>query len=186
MVVDVLQADIRRGRMTRCIALESPTRIGMSQPGITTRASPRDERLPQTHGRPGRRVEASTTRDQRRAVPLPQVAPVPGIRAVAPMAPIAERVRAIAAAIQMDRAEATGRTAAGAFQVQVRVRAATQIAHAPAAEDSAAAAGLQAAAVERARSAAAAEAARARPEAAVAVAGGNRSGRPDGGHPNRS
>src|SRR5580704_14301370 len=100
MVVDVLQADIRRGRTTRCIALESPTRIGMSQPGITTRASPRDERLPQTHGRPGRRVEASTTRDQGRAVPLPQVAPARRIRAVAPMAPIAERVRAIAAAIQ--------------------------------------------------------------------------------------
>ena len=190
-MADVLQADVGHGSMTRCIARESPTRIGMSPPGIITRASQRDappaDRLPQTHGRPGRGAEASTTRDPRRAVPLPQVAPAPRTRAVGPLAPIAGRVRAIAAAIQtLDRAEATRlRTAAGAFQIPVRVRAVIQVLHALAAEDSAAAAGLQAAAVHRDPSEAA-EAARARPEeavharpeeAAVAVVGGNQSGR---------
>jgi hypothetical protein len=171
MAVDVSQADVRHGRMTRCIAVESPMRIGMSQPGITTRASQPDDRPPRTHGRPGLRAEALTARG---AVPPPQVAREWRTRAVAPLAPIAGRVRVIAAAIQtLDRAAATVlRTAAGVFQVRVRVRAAFPVVHALAAEDSAAAAGLRAAVVERDRLE---EAARARLEAAVAVAGGNRS-----------
>jgi hypothetical protein len=173
-----LQADVRHGRMTRCIARESHTQIGMSRPGTIIRASQRDatpaDRVRQTQGRPGRLAEASTTRDQRHAVPLPQVAPAPRTRAVAPMASIAGRVGAMAAAIQtLDRAEATGlRVAAGAIRAQARVHAGIQVVHAPAAEDSAAAAGLQGAAVQGDRSEAAA---RARLEAAAAVAGGNQS-----------
>src|SRR5580700_1772037 len=112
MAVDVSQADVRHGRMTRCIAVESPMRIGMSQPGITTRASQPDDRPPRTHGRPGLRAEALTARG---AVPPPQVAREWRTRAVAPLAPLAGRVRVIAAAIQtLDRAAATVlRTAAG-------------------------------------------------------------------------
>src|ERR1700735_1776186 len=83
----ILRADVGLGSMTRCTAPVWVTRIGMSRPGTTTRASQRDAitagQQP-ARGRPVRRAEASL--DQQRAVPLPRIVPVLRTRAAVPLA----------------------------------------------------------------------------------------------------
>jgi hypothetical protein len=152
----ISRVDVGRGNMTRCIAQVSVTQIGMWRPDTTTRASRRDAITAdrrQTRGHPVRRAGASL--DQRHAVPLPQVAQVWQIRAVAlSAAPAGEPVRATVGATQaQERAEATAlRTAAEASPVRALVRAAALAAQA---------------------GRLVAEAQRARPAAAAAVAGDN-------------